>query len=480
LPNPAPQLPQTQLPQNQLPQQQQIPQAPDLISTIKSVSEKLYPSVPERDAYQSPFSNEMRDTLGSILGYQRQQYNPDEDIALKQAQDQAIAQTMRQAARRNMLYSEGTKTRSQQAAQGLIPAYQDRFEDLQQRDFDNLRSTFGLLGTADDRAYRQYLGEGDRTQQSYQNRMDALRQATGVAGDVMARQERQAELGAEEGEDLRERYKNMFGRYLSDREIGYAEAYANASSPMLDYLDEHKADYQAEINRLEGMGLPEDNPYIQALHGARMHKIQNDFEMGMAYGRDYGLEPAQKEQKEYFDATMKELESEIQAITAENKILGSYLDIEQLKADIYDTEIGTEEKMRRIAEMGERLELAKRQVEDKERQTDIRAYTAETSAATAASREARLANEASRKAALDEAQKKSAYLSTVIGSIDKTIEDLGERDYGDGTLADRVTMPGTVENKRVVDLINQSLLGGLITRDEAELLYNSYGIPIPD
>lgn len=371
--------------------------------TINKMS-SIYPQTPQQQPYQSPFMDSLNKTLGAITGFQGQQYQPDQDIGLKQAQEQAINQTMRQAARRNMLYSEGTKTRSQQAAQQLIPQYQERFEDRQQQELDNLYRTLGAVGSMDDRAYRQYQGQTGQAQTDYLNRIRAFEGAQGLAEGMYDRQASQQEASQQAGEDTREKYKDMFGRYLSDREIGYADAYANASPQGFEYLDQFQGDYKAQINALEAAGVPDDDPRLQMLHGARMHKIQNDFEMGMLYGKDYGLEPSQKEQKEYFDVIMKDYETQVKALTAGNEITESELELDKLRAEIMNKNVSTQEKMEMISQMGDKLA-------DMKQRTAIAQQTANTGAARLSLSQNRLAFD-----------KKKQELK-VQADLDKTQED---------------------------------------------------------
>lgn len=78
------------------------------------------------------------DMFNQMLGGFNQQYDPNTDPALAQAQQQAMTAVQNRFAANNMLYSEPTKAMMMQEAQKLVPEYTKMFYMNQQNQINNL------------------------------------------------------------------------------------------------------------------------------------------------------------------------------------------------------------------------------------------------------------------------------------------------------------------------------------------------------
>jgi hypothetical protein len=159
----------TQQPQVQQPQVQQ-PQTDTnaYLQTLQSVLDffKSYGNKQQNTTpYTSPYGTEIKSLLTSLQNWQQQQYNPDTDTASKLAQDQARLQTMNDMAKKGRVFDTYAAIQEQQAAQQLIPQYQQLYNQQQQQQFANMLNKLNAYQAAENQAYSQY-------QQGFNNNLD--------------------------------------------------------------------------------------------------------------------------------------------------------------------------------------------------------------------------------------------------------------------------------------------------------------------
>lgn len=107
--------------------------------------------------YTPPIADsEFVDIYNQMKGISNQQYDPNTDPGLKQAQDQAMLAVQNRMAGSGMLFGDTTKAMMAQEAQKLIPEYTKMFYMNQERQLNNMLNTgnFGRDINAD--SYKRY------------------------------------------------------------------------------------------------------------------------------------------------------------------------------------------------------------------------------------------------------------------------------------------------------------------------------------
>jgi hypothetical protein len=107
--------------------------------------------------YTPPIADsEFVDIYNQMKGISNQQYDPNADPGLKQAQDQAMLAVQNRMAGSGMLFGDTTKAMMAQEAQKLIPEYTKMFYMNQERQLNNMLNTgnFGRDINAD--SYKRY------------------------------------------------------------------------------------------------------------------------------------------------------------------------------------------------------------------------------------------------------------------------------------------------------------------------------------
>jgi hypothetical protein len=128
-------------------------------SNIVSDPNKLISSLGTTE-YKSPYSDEIKNTLGT-LSNRKFSYDPNSDVGLKSAQDNAIDITSRAAARKGMIYSDSNKASMGKAALDLVPQFEQSAFSKYQAENADLYNKLGSLSTLENNEFNKF--NTDRT-----------------------------------------------------------------------------------------------------------------------------------------------------------------------------------------------------------------------------------------------------------------------------------------------------------------------------
>lgn len=121
-----------------------------------------------RPTYQSPYADQIGDTLSAISNRGRFRYDPEDDRGLQAAQENATDAVSRAAARRNMLYSSSNKSQMGKAALALVPQFEQNAFSRYQQEGSNLYNQLSALSGLENTAYSQYSGNQNLAMQLQQ------------------------------------------------------------------------------------------------------------------------------------------------------------------------------------------------------------------------------------------------------------------------------------------------------------------------
>lgn len=143
-------------------------------------------SKPAQPAYQSPYTEQIGQTLAAMQQRPAFSYTPAADVGLQAAQESAMDAVSRAAARRGMMYSAGNKAQMGQTALQLVPQFEqaayNRYAQQGQDAYSQLAALQGLESQAYGR-YRDVTGdvrqqeETDYSRLIQQMQLDAAREA---------------------------------------------------------------------------------------------------------------------------------------------------------------------------------------------------------------------------------------------------------------------------------------------------------------
>jgi hypothetical protein len=306
------------------------------------------PKVSTPDPYQSPLTQNMLDTLAKIQNTGSFKYDPNTDAALNQAQKQAMLQVKNASVASNRLYGSNTEKRLQEAAQGLIPQFQQAAENTYNTGIDRLYQQLSALQGIDAVGYNRYrdtAGDVRSTQLNQQQQYGkALDYATGRADTAFNQQIAQApytgKLFGEATQQATQQQRNnevaTYGTELSPAaRQGVAVYNAMISNPQMaavaKQVQSYSSDFAKEINAR--MQANPNDPLIPYLLAARTAKILGNPQLMQQYGADIGIaNPAVANLAMQYESA--QLKDKLDAIKGQLDSEKARMEIEKVKAEV--------------------------------------------------------------------------------------------------------------------------------------------------
>lgn len=454
--------------------------------------------------YQSILSQDINDQIKQLLALQKQGYkfDPETDQALKVAQNQSMNKVKQDMVASGRLYSSFTDTQQQQAAQGLIPQYEQIARQNYQNDMGNTLQTLTTLQNMDNINYNRYrdtVADSNTANTTaynwYQDQVkndamyggiynggltpDAQTKASTIAKNTADIQEtaRKNELDAADKEAARTGWyidpqvKQMLSAPIPAQYIPVVQQYSN--------------DFAGEINRRASIN-PSD-PLIPILEAARYQKVMNDPALREKYMSDYytqtleGKKSAADIQGKQFDNIIKQTEAEIALATAPAKAEKILLEVDKIKMDIQKGVIDIQEGIARVNDIRVQTSLRPIQVSIAQQNANTSSYNAETSrinantgiynAETSRNNSDRQQDEFDYRKDQDlKNPKASASFNEIYNKVGSVIDNMGEN-------AKYITTPASVENRQIYTTVMNAVNNKLITASEGEAILNTYNIP---
>ena len=127
------------------------------------------------NAYTSPYSQQITDTLSSLSNRPAFNYNASSDQGLASAQENAMSTVSREAARRGMLYSDSNKSQLGKSSMALIPQFEASAYNKYQQQGTDLTNQLNTLSGLETGNYNQFNKERSyATDQATQKKSDFI------------------------------------------------------------------------------------------------------------------------------------------------------------------------------------------------------------------------------------------------------------------------------------------------------------------
>jgi len=131
-------------------------------------------STPPQNAYQSPYSAQIGQTLAAMQNRPAFNYNPSADQGLQAAQETTMDAVSRAAARRGMLYSDSSKSQMGKAALELVPQFEQTAYNRYAQQGQDIYSQLAALNELESQTYGRYrdtVGDTRSQEESDYNRL---------------------------------------------------------------------------------------------------------------------------------------------------------------------------------------------------------------------------------------------------------------------------------------------------------------------
>jgi len=129
------------------------------IGNIPEVKPVESVSVEPVNAYESPYSTDITNTLASITNRPAFSYDAASDQGLQAAQESAMSAVSREAARRGMIYSDSNKSQLGKSSMALIPQFQETAYNQYDQQGRDLYSQLDALSTLEGQNYNKYIDQ---------------------------------------------------------------------------------------------------------------------------------------------------------------------------------------------------------------------------------------------------------------------------------------------------------------------------------
>lgn len=338
---------------------------PDNLTALVAALQKMLPQQQQVTPYVSPYADTMKQLTDAMLNYYKTpyQYDINADPGLKQAQNQAMNITKQEMAKMGRLYSRRGDTAMQQAAQSLIPQYQQlNYQQYQDRG-NAFGKQLGELGQLENMGYGRYRDTVADARSQYTNdynrAMDAYNMATGLYDRNQTQIDRAAKAEADkasgyekslerfgygtnpitgeieqtlEGQktmtdieakksDTRTKFQEaFFGRAVSPKAQALYDTYEtyNQDPEFSKSVADNYSNLAAMVNSARDAGNEE---LAQAYEGARLMKILMSDDLIEKYGAEYGIsgKDVAKKASELRKSKLEEIKTEAQAYTEQIK-----------------------------------------------------------------------------------------------------------------------------------------------------------------
>lgn len=479
---------------------------PNNYATLDQITKLFADNAPKPQKapdYNSILSSDINDQIKQLLALQKQGYtfDPTTDAALKAAQTQSMNRVKQDMASRGRLSSSLTDTQMQQAAQGLIPQYQQLADQRTSNQFNNTLQSLSAIQGLDNTAYGRYRDNVGNINTANTNAYNQYKDSTSFGADQFNKQETNKTTNLNNFMDynsemskLDETKRNnlstnqttvdknlidaevkQYSRPLTEVARPYVSAFQSALQipGITEYLQTHQNDLAQEINRLQS--VDKNDPLIPVLQGARVLKVLSDPSLLVQYGKDYGFTPSSNDIKAVAEIHKAQLDSylkEIEAKYAETKAKDDIIKIEQ---EIIGKNYDNAEKLVKSAYIEENEKLAiqsKIQQIKSSEDANTRGWNADARAETSANKEKK-------------ADEKSSYFDQYATTVDNKIEKLNKSGTGQ-KIYDPVenkwvaspdmvytSNPNSPEHKQIYDYI----MSLPVTETEKEVLFRTNNIP---
>lgn len=252
-------------------------------------------------------------------------YDPNNDPALRQAQDQAIQLTRQDMARRGRVFDDYAREKEQESAQQLIPQYQQLGVNQYNQQTQDMSNVMNTLRNIDQTGYNRYndtYDYGAKTEQTQYDRtskeeqtdynrgidkfnqgiqsapftgqlnnkntvqQDAVIRSNKLADDLLVKEQADAQELKLQKQEVAD-----FGVTLSPEARQLRQAYLQIPSETmskLQTLSNQDGGFATTINKL--MQTDPTNPIIDQLQAMRLNKILSDPQLRAQYGAEYGMQ----------------------------------------------------------------------------------------------------------------------------------------------------------------------------------------------
>lgn len=116
------------------------------------------------NAYESPYSTDITNTLAAITNRPSFSYDAASDQGLIAAQNNAMEAVSREAARRGMLYTDSNKDQLGKSSMALIPEFQQTAYNQYNQQGTDLYNKLNTLSGLESENYKRYINETNATQ----------------------------------------------------------------------------------------------------------------------------------------------------------------------------------------------------------------------------------------------------------------------------------------------------------------------------
>jgi hypothetical protein len=320
--------------------------------------------------YQSPYAVDMQNTLAAINKWKPTAYDPNSDSGLKEAQKQAMLQAQNEAVRKGRVFDTWATTQEQQAAQRLIPQYQQIHEQNQQQNFGNMVNKLGALSGMDATQYGRYRDtvsdvntanmnqynmskdlynmaqkdiESSTTSQNTADkaRIEAMKDLgyTELDGKIVPTLERE-KFTATQLKDVEAQEKNKFGMVLNDTARKYYGTYEDLYNNDVGFRNDIESNYGNLALLRDKYMANGDTEAADAVQGARLQKIINDPILLEQYGYEFGLSNTETKKKAtelrtaQLEQTSKQMELAMKSLDYSNYEKETQLKLEKAEEDL--------------------------------------------------------------------------------------------------------------------------------------------------
>jgi hypothetical protein len=264
---------------------------------MKIIQQLFYPKKEQAPAYVSPYGDSINKLIELISGRvsNPSAYDPTTDAGLKVAQEDAVKASRTALGRRGMIGSGSGLYGQQgeiQAAQRLIPQYQQMYRQNEQQNTSNLFNQLSAIQGIENSKYNQYRDQvGDVNTKNQMNMTDLLSLAnlTGTVSNQDLTQQQytdsRTDTNYSKGLQQSKLIQDAYGIYVDPALLNplTAQESSNVTALMNSLPLQNKSDYQEAMN-----AVGQNNPMYSVLQRARAQKIASDPKLLSQYGNQIG------------------------------------------------------------------------------------------------------------------------------------------------------------------------------------------------